>query len=125
MPWRRSVRFFTKPGTTSPALNVRTWRSCPFTRNDARLAEFRITASDLAATTWRDEMITHGVSRTQAFARRLMDEGYAALMVRSFARGASDEEIDIVLWRWSAEPPAKLVPIDDENRLAGAERALR
>ncbi|WP_294536791.1 RES family NAD+ phosphorylase [uncultured Rhodoblastus sp.] len=93
------------------------------TRDDAQLSAFHMTPNDLAATTWRDEMIVAGVSRTQEFARRLIEEGYAALIVRSFARGASDEEINIILWRWSAEPPTKLVLIDDENRLAGGERA--
>jgi RES domain-containing protein len=95
------------------------------TRDDAKLSAFHMTPNDLAATTWRDETIAHGVSKTQDFARRLIDDGYAAMIVRSFARGASDEEINIVLWRWTAGPPTKLVLIDDENRLSGEERALR
>jgi hypothetical protein len=41
----------------------------------------------LAATTWRDEMKTSGIAKTQIFARTLKSKGYNGLMVRSFAKG--------------------------------------
>lgn len=91
------------------------------TRDDTNLSAFHMTPNDLAATTWRDEMITHRVSRTQKFAQTLINEGFAALIVRSFARGASNDEINVVLWRWNANPPSKLILIDDENRLAASD----
>ena len=89
---------------------------------DARDAEaldgFGMTPKDLASAAWRDEMIANGESGTQAFARRLIGAGYAALLVRSFARGASPTDLNLVLWRWGDEASARLVLIDDENRLA-------
>ncbi|HET6605047.1 MAG TPA: RES domain-containing protein [Rhodopila sp.] len=72
----------------------------------------------LAASTWRDEMRTAGEARTQAFARTLIANGYSALLVRSFAPGASGQDLNLVLWRWGNTPPARLILIDDEGRLA-------
>ena len=39
-------------------------------------------------------------------------------MVRSFAPGATAQDLNLVLWRWGDEMPARLVLIDDENRLS-------
>jgi RES domain-containing protein len=90
-----------------------------FDASDAdALFSFGMTPNDLAAGAWRDEMIARGESSTQKFAGRLIAEGYAALLVRSFARGASPKALNLVLWRWSAAPPTKLVLIDDNNRLS-------
>ena len=47
-------------------------------------------AAALADATWRDEMKATGEARTQAFARRLIADGYHALLVRSFAPGATE-----------------------------------
>ena len=89
---------------------------------DARDAEalegFGMTPKDLASVAWRDEMIARGESGTQAFARRLVAAGYAALLVPSYARGAAPADLNLVLWRWGAALPTKLVLIDDENRLS-------
>jgi RES domain-containing protein len=81
------------------------------------LSVFGLTHVDLAASAWRDEMIEHGESKTQKFARRLIAEGYAALLVPSFARGAPHNALNLVLWRWTNARPTKLVLVDDENRL--------
>ena len=63
-------------------------------------------------------MLDRGLSRTQAFSRRLIGDGYAALLVPSFARGGSPATLNLVLWRWGAAAPAKLALIDDEKRLS-------
>jgi RES domain-containing protein len=39
-------------------------------------------------------------------------------LVRSFAPGANAEDLNLALWRWGADAPARLVLIDDENRLS-------
>ena len=88
------------------------------TRDAEALAEFGMTPEDLASATWRDDMITTGESATQTFARRLIAAGYAALLVQSFARGSSPTDLNLVLWRWGASAPTRLVLIDDENRLS-------
>jgi len=73
-------------------------------------------ADALADPSWRDEMKESGEARTQRFASRLSAAGYHGLLVRSFAPGASDDDLNLVLWRWSKTPPARLSVIDDENR---------
>jgi len=88
------------------------------TRDTGFLARFDMTSRDLASITWRDEMMTNRESQTQKFARRLIAAGYAALLVPSFARGASSTDLNLVLWRWGDAAPTKLVLIDDENRLS-------
>ena len=72
---------------------------------------------DLAAPTWRDEMKTSGRSRTQAFSADLEAAGFAGLVVRSFAKGSSDTDLNVVLWHWTDDLPHKLKVIDDEGRL--------
>jgi RES domain-containing protein len=84
---------------------------------DALFAE-GMDAPGLCALTWRDEMKAGGEARTQAFARRLVAAGYAGLLVRSFARGAGENDLNLVLWAWSDSAPSRLALIDDEGRLS-------
>ena len=72
----------------------------------------------LADGTWRDEMKASGEARTQAFARRLIAGGYHGLLVRSFAPGAAADDLNLVLWKWGDTAPARVILIDDENRLS-------
>jgi len=88
------------------------------TRDAEALAGFGMTPEDLASAAWRDDMIATGESGTQAFARRLIAAGYAALLVPSFARGAAPTDLNLALWRWGDAAPTRLVLIDDENRLS-------
>ena len=60
-----------------------------------------MTSEDSPPSLGAHEMIANGESGTQAFARRLIVAGYAALLVRSFARGASPADLNLVLWRWA------------------------
>ncbi|PKR87444.1 hypothetical protein CXZ10_19770 [Pleomorphomonas diazotrophica] len=88
-------------------------------RDVAALTTCGMTAADLAVATWRDEMRATGRSRTQAFAAELLAAGFAGLLVRSFARGSSEADLNLVLWRWSDSLPHRLTVIDDEGRLLG------
>jgi RES domain-containing protein len=88
------------------------------TRDADALSAFGMTGDGLAGAAWRDEMIAQGESATQKLARRLVAEGYAALLVRSFARGASPNALNLVVWRKGSSPPSKLVVIDDDGRLS-------
>ena len=90
-----------------------------FDARDAQaLAGFAMTPGDLASLAWRDEMIANSESGTQAFARRLIAAGHAALLVPSYARGAAPADLNLVLWRWGDAAPTQLILVDDENRLA-------
>lgn len=84
----------------------------------AALAARGMSAEALAADDWRLAMQKTGLVPTQAFAARLMQEGFAGLQVRSYAPGATEGSLNLVLWRWGGELPAQLLLIDDEGRLA-------
>ncbi|MDP9810824.1 RES domain-containing protein [Rhizobium tibeticum] len=71
--------------------------------------------------TWRDQMKARGKARTQDFARRLAAGGYHGLLLRSFAPGATGEDLNLVLWEWAERAPARLILIDEVNRLGQAE----
>jgi RES domain-containing protein len=90
-----------------------------FDARDAKaLASEGMDATALAASIWRDEMRASGEARTQSFARRLIGAGYCGLLVRSFAPGTSEDDLNLVLWSWGNAPPSYLSPIDDEGRLS-------
>ena len=38
---------------------------------------------------------------------------------RSFAAGAGDGDLNLVMWRWGEDRPARVVLIDEEGRLSG------
>lgn len=87
-------------------------------RDDEALEAKGMDAAALADSTWRDQMKASGEARTQTFARRLIAAGHNGLLVRSFAAGATAEDLNLVLWRWGDSAPSRLVLIDDENRLS-------
>ena len=74
-------------------------------------------ASVLACSAWEAEMRAGYVSASQALADRLGAAGYAGMRVQSFARGAVDGDVNLVLRRWGANRPVRVVLIDDEDRL--------
>ena len=81
------------------------------------LGRYDMTPAHLAAEDWRLQMRAHGKAPTQILAEKLIADGYAGLRVPSFAKGASDENLNMVLWVWGSTLPSKLVPIDDDGRL--------
>jgi RES domain-containing protein len=90
-----------------------------FDAGEARvLARYDMTPEDLSAEDWRLRMQAEGKAPTQIFAERLIAAGYAGLKVRSFARGAGEQDMNLVLWTWSEELPTRLVLNDDEERLS-------
>ena len=86
-------------------------------RDEAALEPFGMSAAGLADPSWRDQMKIHGKARTQLFAETLVRQGYHGLLVRSYAPGASDDDLNLVLWRWGSAAPFRLDLIDDEGRL--------
>ena len=76
-----------------------------------------VSASDLACPTWEAEMRAGSVPASRALAERLRAEGYVGVRVQSFARGAGDNEFNLVMWRWGVNRPIRVALIDDEDRL--------
>jgi RES domain-containing protein len=56
-------------------------------------------------------------------ARRLIATGIAAIVVPSFAPGATAVDRNVVFWRWFATPPHQVLVIDDEARLPRDDRS--
>lgn len=86
-------------------------------RAEEALMAHGMDAAALANPTWRDQMKSTGLSRTQSFAVSLLRTGHAGLLVRSFASGATADDLNLVLWRWGPNAPARLQLVDDERRL--------
>ncbi len=86
-------------------------------RDVAALAAHGMTPGDLASLTWRDEMRASGRSKTQTFAADLLAAGCSGLLVRSFARGSTEADLNLVLWRWEERGRRRLMVIDAEGRL--------
>lgn len=87
-------------------------------RDDAALHAHGMDAAALADTTWRDQMRISGEARTQTFARQLATDGCCGLLVKSFAPGAKDDDLNLVLWTWGKAALGRLTLIDDEHRLS-------
>ena len=75
--------------------------------------------SHLACPAWEAEMLAGSIPASQALADLLIAAGYAGMRVRSFAAGAGVDDLNLVMWRWGSERPARVVLIDDEGRLSG------
>jgi RES domain-containing protein len=88
------------------------------TRDDDALRAEGMDAGVLDDPSWRDQMRTLGEAKTRAFSRRLIASGYHGLLVTSFAPGATRDDLNLVLWRWSTSTPCRLTLIDDEHRLS-------
>ena len=90
-----------------------------FDPRDAHLLEkYQIAPQSLSNTTWRDEMNLRGEALTQQLARDLKNAGFHGLVVRSFAPGTTDADLNIVLWTWGTSLPNRLSVIDDERGLS-------
>ena len=87
-------------------------------RDAAALRSENVDPGDLSDPTWRDQMRERGEARSQTLARRLVAAGYRGLLVRSFAAGAGEGDLNLVLWTWGDTEGARLVLVDDENRLS-------
>ena len=75
--------------------------------------------SDLACPTWEAEMLAGAIPASQALADRLIAAGYAGMRVRSFAAGTGTDDLNLVMWKWGSDRPARVVLIDDEGRISG------
>ena len=82
-------------------------------RDAKALAPFGIDLAVLADPTWRDCMLARTPVPTHDLAEAAVGEGFAGILVSSFARGAQADAVNLVLWRWDAA----LTLVDDDNRL--------
>jgi RES domain-containing protein len=86
------------------------------TRDREALAGQGSDVARLADPGWRAAMLAGAPVPTQDLAKALVRQGYAGMLVRSFAKGAPVDGLNLVLWRWSGET-CDLSVVDDEDRL--------
>ena len=82
------------------------------------LRESEVLEADLACPMWEADMLEMGVSASQRLAERLVAAGYVGMLVRSFAVGADEQDLNLVMWQWGDAHPTRVVLVDDEGRLS-------
>ena len=75
------------------------------------------TEAMLADPAWRMKMLDGQSVPTQDLARALIADRFAGLLIKSYAKGASSSDFNIVLWAWSGNK-GSLEVVDDEERLS-------
>lgn len=89
-----------------------------FDATDSRfLSEYGFTLEQLAADNWRLEMKKFGMAPTQRLAEHFLADGFIGMRVRSFAKGTSEDDHNMVLWKWGDTLPTRISVVDDEGRL--------
>lgn len=91
-------------------------------RDEAALARFGVTPDSIGRDDWRDEAEREGQAESQRFAAAVRDAGYGGMVVPSYAQGATEKDVNIVLWNWGDGTEAKLSLVDDEGCLAPDRR---
>ena len=79
--------------------------------------EIEVSQAGLVCPTWEADMLDGGVAASQRLAERLVGVGYVGMLVRSFAVGASEEDLNLVIWHWGNAYPTRVALIDDVGRL--------
>lgn len=86
------------------------------TRDLTALQQRGMSDTSLADPGWRSKMLDGQPVPTQNFANGLIADGFAGLLIRSFAKGTSAASLNVMLWRWTGAG-CLLDIVDDENRL--------
>ena len=83
-------------------------------RDPRLLARYGFKPSMLADKGWRMKALLGEPVPTQELAETMIADGFAGLFVPSFVRGASPDDVNLVLWQWNG----MLELIDDDGRLS-------
>ncbi|GGI90405.1 hypothetical protein GCM10007973_28400 [Polymorphobacter multimanifer] len=82
-------------------------------RDTTALQPFHLTPAELADPAWRDKMLSGQTVPTQDLAEAAIAQGYAGIVVPSYARGAPRNSLNLVLWNWEG----RITLVDDDDRL--------
>jgi RES domain-containing protein len=85
-------------------------------RTAAGRAAFGVEMDDLACA-WGDALIARREPASWGVVRRLMADGVAGVLTRSFAHGATEDDQNLVLWRWGPHLPHKVMVYDPAGKL--------
>lgn len=78
----------------------------------------RDVARDDIASGWGEALIAGREPASWVVVRRLFAEGYAGILVSSFATGATHEHQTFVPWRWGPNLPHKVTVHDPAGKLS-------
>jgi len=81
-----------------------------------------ISSTDLACP-WEDLAGRRLTPPTWELADHLINQGAAGILVPSFAPGCGAEQINLVLWQWTTDPPCRVEVVDDQHRLPKNDRS--
>ncbi len=79
--------------------------------------QMKFTPSQLACTDWRTLQSDGKPVPSQDISERLIGDGAAGILVRSFAPGAAENDVNLVLWKWSTRLPHKIAVHDPDGAL--------
>ena len=80
-------------------------------------AAHSVRQAEIDCPTWHHDMFSGRMPASQALADRLMAAGLVGMRFGSYALGAGENDVNLVLWRWGDELPSRLALIDEDNRL--------
>ena len=83
-----------------------------------------VTEAEMACP-WEDILARGGEPPSWNLSQRLIGDGIAGAIVRSYAAGATINDINVVFWRWSENPPHQVVVVDDFERLPRDDASWR
>jgi RES domain-containing protein len=83
----------------------------------------RVSKDDLECPSWNEQMLDGKVPPSQQLAHRLIARDYAGMLVRSFARGAGPNDMNLVLWKWTKRRPHKVTLFDPNHRLPASRHS--
>ena len=80
-------------------------------------AALSVQQAEIDCPTWRHDMFSGRTPASQALADRLLAASFAGMRVGSYAAGADESDVNLVLWRWDNRLPARVALIDEDDRL--------
>ena len=83
-----------------------------------------IAEADLACA-WEDLAARGFTPPSWSLARRLIGQGTAGIVVRSYAAGATAADVNAVFWLWTDQPPRQVRVVDDFGRLPKDDASWR
>ena len=91
---------------------------------DAARAALGVTLEEIACP-WLDDMLAGRVPPSWSVVDRLKSAGNAGMVVPSFAPGTSDSALNLVLWQWGDDLPARVAVFDPDGRLPRDQSSWR
>ncbi|MFN4088882.1 MAG: RES family NAD+ phosphorylase [Alphaproteobacteria bacterium] len=85
-------------------------------RSDESRADLNVALRDIACA-WGDALIDRREPESWRVVRRLRADGHAGILVPSFARGATADDQNLVLWRWGPSLPHRVMVYDPTGKL--------